>query len=321
MSAVGNHRCRWVGTFLRIVRPKICRVEKGFPVIKPFEKRIGYAFCASTLLLCGLAVCARAQPAEVNAMSGKDRHVLSEVNQIVKFGPFQLVNNVWNTDGLVSGKNFWQRISYDVVAFHSAHHGILKDIDFSWWYAGNGDAGVRAYPEVIVGQSPWDGEPSSDFASRIGDLKTFDVTFEVHTPTGHAAPGSNIAFDIWLTKGPARGPEAITTEVMIWLSSRGMGGADEKTGRFYFDGLKGHISVREDFTAGTAGGTWRYIALFLDEDYLKGSLDLNTILQALIARGLVSEDDWVTGYELGAEVVSGSGRMTLDRLTTNFRKN
>lgn len=246
--------------------------------------------------------------------------VLSDVNEIAQSGPYQLVNNVWNTDGLILGENFWQRVSYGQEKFEAARIGPLRDVQFSWWYDGQGEGGVRAYPEVIVGQSPWDGADSSDFASRIGDLKKFDISFDITTPTGHAAPGSNIAFDVWLTDGPGRGPDAITTEIMIWLSSRQMGAENDLLGRFVLDDLRGSLIVRDGFTAGTAGGKWKYLALIVDGDHLTGVLDMDGILAMLVDRGLVSNDDWVTGYELGAEVVSGSGEVTIKSLETFFSR-
>ena len=57
-----------------------------------------------------------------------------------------------------------------------------------------------------------------------------------------------------------------------------------------------------------------YTAVILDTDLPKGSIDVNGILTNLQGLGIVSANEYLASIELGAEVASGAGSLTINNL-------
>lgn len=250
----------------------------------------------------------------ISAMTSYNRN-LTQNNDLAGSGLFQLINNTWNIGSLVNGIDFEQRISFNNAAFTtSATTGLLRNVEFAWDFGLNPEGSVRTYPEVIVGATPWNETGSTALTSRVTALNNLDVTFDLETTTGVVSPGSNIAFDIWLTNAAASEPQHITTELMVWLSSDGISPAGTVVSRYEAGAFSGNIHVQDNFSA-TEGVNWRYIAVSLDTPTFSGTLDLDGLLRHLVREDLVARNDYFIGYELGAEVVAGPGGFTVTSLT------
>lgn len=225
-------------------------------------------------------------------------------------GDYRIVNNVWNKGDT---ENYFQKILYDP-------ENPARNISMVWDWGP--DAGhVLAYPEVAVGYKPWSGLGTDAISARISDIRSFDV-FHNLSVGGPDKGLFNVAYDLWLTDEPLGGTQSITTELMIWARSGQLGSFGEQAhiGRYSHDGFKADIYTYEDFgdSSGLSGETWRYIALVSDKDQLKAEIDIHDILVELVRRGLISENDYVTGYELGAEVAGGEGRLDIKRMSHDF---
>jgi hypothetical protein len=215
--------------------------------------------------------------------------------------------NVWNPGNLRYG------IDYQIGGSLSSSD-LTSDTVFSWAfpYALQGELAVRAYPAVIYGYSPFVGGNSTDtarlFPVKLTDIDALSATYDVSI--AGTTSGFNVAFDIWMTSGPG-GP--ITNEVMIWVH----------TGRFTPGGVKvADIEVgglpASVYHAASEHHPGGYTAVAFDEQVLAANLDLKAVLDALVAGGFVSESEYVSQIEFGAEVVSGVGSLTIRDFDLNL---
>jgi Ca2+-binding RTX toxin-like protein len=108
----------------------------------------------------------------------------------------------------------------------------------------------------------------------------------------------------------------VEKEVMVWAHA---GGLDQTfdvqhiAGRYKQHGTTYDIVAYPDFTDSEA--VWDYIALVPRTDDLKSTLDMRAILTKLIDLGLISEKDFVNGYELGAEIAGGKGTLDINHIS------
>jgi Ca2+-binding RTX toxin-like protein len=185
----------------------------------------------------------------------------------------------------------------------------------SWsWGA---DAGhVLSYPEICVGRKPWDDSSiGSSINSRIQDIKTFDVSRDV--AIGGSTSQFNVSYDFWLTDMPLGNQYSIDKEVMVWTHTGGPSQAPDPAhtvGTYTQQGMTFDIVTYSNFTDGQ-GAFWDYIALMPRADVLNATIDMRAVLTTLVELGLISEKDFVTGYELGAEVTGGTGLLDIDHVS------
>jgi hypothetical protein len=71
--------------------------------------------------------------------------------------------------------------------------------------------------------------------------------------------------------------------------------------------------VTDNFSA-SVYHTENYTAVVLNEDMKAGEIDMRDLFDYLIDIGIVSSDEYLASVELGAEVVSGAGSLTIDHL-------
>ncbi|MDH6268962.1 hypothetical protein M2360_004382 [Rhizobium sp. SG_E_25_P2] len=231
-----------------------------------------------------------------------------------RLGDRVISNNVWNKGELQSGVDYKQTVTHDPT-------DLSRDITFAWnWPSASDD--VLAYPELIVGYKPWDeslppAQRPDSLSSRISDIKNFVVSHDIAI-SGQTS-NFNVAYDLWLTGKELGGSETITTELMVWAHAYEFDiDPASVVGRYANRGVNYTIITYGDFQAGDNDQTWRYIALIPDKDALKASVDMRDVLTELVARGLVDESDFVSGYEIGAEIVRGKGSVTLESVQHGF---
>lgn len=226
-------------------------------------------------------------------------------------GPYRVVNNVWNKGGLRNGQDFTQSVTYDPATFPAG-------VTLQWNWPGFKDA-IWAYPEVIVGYKPWDPHDGTlALTTRVDRVRELEAHFDL------AIAGNtgkfNVAIEFWLTGKPGGGPKAITTEVMVWLHNGGLTPAGKKVGRYEDDDYGASIFVKKAMVdrSGDSEIRWKYVALKADADLLSGSVDLRAVLVALRKAGIIDRDDYIGGFELGAEVAGGKGSLGIEALGYDF---
>jgi serralysin len=229
-------------------------------------------------------------------------NILTNAGDSFRLGDYTVLNNTWNVGSLIAGVDYTQSVTYNPT---DLRHGTV----FSWAY-GPDDSKILAYPEIMLGLSPWN--PTAGSAAvvmQISSLRDLNLTYDVSISgqTDHF----NVAYDLWLTDTPGGGPESITTEMMIWLHSGNFSPAGTKMAVYHGAGFTADIWMQENFSA-APGVEWRYLAVMINQDRLSGQIDLDGLLRFMTARGLVSGADYLTGIELGAEVNFGSGSLTIN---------
>lgn len=224
-------------------------------------------------------------------------------------GAYPAVNNPWGKGGLVNGQDYTQSITVETTTFPD-------DTLLTWDWGDRFNSSIYAYPEVIFGYKAWDpGEGTLAYSSRVGALKSLEAKFDLGI--SGKTQNFNVAIETWLTDVRGGGSDAITTEVMIWLHNGSLTPAGEKVGRFVSPTYKADIYVQDNMGGGDG---WRYIALAPDSDYLAGTIDIRAVLHALRKLGFVDVNDWVSGFELGAEVAGGNGSLKIDSLDHAFAR-
>jgi Ca2+-binding RTX toxin-like protein len=225
-------------------------------------------------------------------------------------GDYVVVNNDWGNDG----RSHTQTITIDNTA------DLSGGIHMSWDWGTVGNK-VLAYPEVSVGYKPWDapGTGTGALSAQISDIRTFTLSHDL-TING-STNDFDVAYDLWLTNTPLGNQNSINTELMIWTHKGGPDGfgTDPATGNSAIVGTYEHHGVTFDLVKyenfSSNGVNWRYLALVPQTDIPDASVNVRDILTDLINRGYVSENDYVTGFELGAEIVGGQGSLDVNHLS------
>ncbi|MDX3930187.1 MAG: hypothetical protein QHC90_30955, partial [Shinella sp.] len=216
------------------------------------------------------------------------------------------INNAWNSASLKYGTDYTNSVSY---TYKDLSKGTTFNWDFPKLTLAEGTAGnVLAYPDLLFGASPFSGgtnpgDKAQVFPVQLSKLTSLKADFDV----GYSGDtsGFNVAFDIWLTNKPGGDASTVTNEIMVWLHKGDFEAFGDKIGT-YQDG---------DF-AGTiyrAPGT-HYTAIVANSDTPVGTLDMVKLFDTLIDMGIVGKDEYLAMSQLGAEVVSGSGTLTINHL-------
>ena len=118
----------------------------------------------------------------------------------------------------------------------------------------------------------------------------------------------NVAGEMWLTRGPrADGPadeSLIVAELMIATDVSPGLPPDEKPslGEVVIDGQRWQVNAQRGWGAPPGVTTYRALPSSLSIRY-----DARRILEDAVSRGLVDPNWYVANFELGNEIVSGSG--------------
>jgi Ca2+-binding RTX toxin-like protein len=250
----------------------------------------------------GLKAAAAAVPAGYSQLVGPDKAWTGH--------GWYVLNNVWNPGNLVYGTD------YTIDSVYSAADLTAKTT-FNWSFPLTTDSAhtIRAYPEVIFGPAPMSGgHKSTDITTvlpaQVSSLTTLTADYDV-SYKGNTG-GFNVSFDIWLTDVPNGGASSVTTEVMVWVHKGDFDAFGTQVGTYSNGSVTGKIYA-------STTGDWTYTAVVLDQDTPKGQIDIANILSALHGLNLVSSSDYVASVELGSEVVSGAGSLTINNLDLNVQ--
>lgn len=228
-----------------------------------------------------------------------------------QLGDLAVWNNVWNKGSYVSGKDYTQKIAFNP-------EDLTQGVVFSWnWPAGPSSA-VVAYPEIVVGYKPWGQLGTTDLSAKVDDVSNYTIDYDL-TQVGSGA-NNNIAFEFWLTDKEFGAETSITTEVMIWVHHGKMTPPGDVVGTYQSGSHSAEIYSAKNFTTDVTNVHWNYVALNFGKDFLKGELDFKDIMQVLEKKGLISGDDYIGGFELGAEVNGGKGGFKVNSLDYDIRE-
>jgi hypothetical protein len=178
-----------------------------------------------------------------------------------------------------------------------------------WDWPGTGRQ-IKAYPEVMVGNSPWDDVPATGALPVPVSARDFFVTYDASM---QAAGRWNVALEMWLTSGlpPAEGN--ITDEIMIWVDANELTPGPPTYDILSIDRAKYslHISYSHGDASGGSAESWSYIAFYSREPQLAATLNIGKFLGHLLENGIIQDDRYIASIEMGTEVASGTGEFVL----------
>ncbi|MBT3608368.1 MAG: T9SS type A sorting domain-containing protein [Candidatus Marinimicrobia bacterium] len=213
-------------------------------------------------------------------------------------GPYIIENNIW---GQGSINNYTQCIY------------ITEDSSFGWnWDWPNQGYNVKAYPEVIYGKKPWSSQSTHpSLPVKIGDVESFVVDFDL---TMSGSGSYNLAFEFWVTSDSMSMEDEITTEVMIWTDQNIIEPAGTQIAIPFFDGY--YYNLYQEIFDG-----WTYFAFVSDTPQHQGTLNVYNFLSYMVALGLLDQDEYIGSFEMGNEVVYGTGSTDIHEFSVSINDN
>jgi hypothetical protein len=218
-------------------------------------------------------------------------------------GQYQIENNVWNKENA----NKYQQC----VFIKDGDEGI--DAGWAWNWPGI-RFNVVAYPSIIYGKNPWLSSTSPMLPIRIGDINCLKADFKV---IQQGSSKGNLSFDLWVTSSASAQPEDISREIMIWLSHKGFQPAGSRQDSINLDGKDIGLWKKENHNASNEY-EWTFFAFVYRSDLTEGSINLNGLLSYLVDNGHISPDEYLSGVQLGNEIVSGYGQSLIQNYKIRF---
>ncbi len=224
---------------------------------------------------------------------------ISGTNGYASSNGWVALTNPWGSNALQYGKDYAISANYDP-------QNLANGITFNWSYPKNNLpwTAIKAYPDVGFGASPWgrgQSDPMHVFPIQVDDLKTLDMAYDV--TYGGDKNGYNVSYDIWFTSEPNGNKSTVTTELMLWLHKGGVNAHGKLMGTYSDENFTGKIYKKDT-----------YIAIISDTELTSGVIDLTAIVQHLVKAGLMSSSEYLANIQFGAEVVEGTGSLTINNL-------
>jgi hypothetical protein len=270
---------------------------------------------AAALLWCA-AVAVQAQPA-----AGPRIDTLTcEPNASVAHPPSRgtLRNNAWNAQAAGRWSSWKQCLRQRTLADGSVQWG------WSWDWP-NRDR-LYAYPGITIGPSPWAAGPGTEagFPRRVADIREMPVSYDLEI---ESAGKYNLAAEMWLIRAPRvptpPDPSLIAAELMIWtdVSAGVPPDAKRKLGEVVIDGQAWVVYHAPDWGDGSGGSPhrWSLISYHARPAARAIRYDARKILADAVRRGLIGDDLYVANFELGNEIISGSGSTWLRHFSVELR--
>lgn len=228
--------------------------------------------------------------------------VMEGAGRAQNWNGWYVFNNSYGTNGLTYGSDYTISSTFNKA-------DATAGTSFTWKmpYTTGQSPKILAYPEVIFGVPPMGaytanpGDKAAVFPVKVSDLVSlkadYDVTFE-----GNVS-GFNVAYDIWLTSKPNGDRSTITNEIMVWVHKGDVPMEAKEIGTY----KAGDVTY-------TIYNQGKYTAFVADRDVPKGELDITAMISHLKKLGIVKDSEYLASIELGAEVVSGIGSLTINNL-------
>lgn len=239
-----------------------------------------------------------------NSLSFGDAILLGsyiEDTQSFEVDDFVIHNNKWGENKLKKGEAYIQEI------FHGD----------SWWGAAfippQRNRGVIGYPEARYGKSPFGGYSTTE--SLPVPLKKIEKLSSTYKTSLYIQQKKyNLAFDLWLTH-PTTG--LITQEIMIWEDYNIAKPFGEYMGTYggyciyhgYMDRSKEDLPV----------DGWYFTALVREKRRREGTVNIQSLLEMLVAIGLANPNHLLSSVEFGSEVYNSIGIMLNKQLDIQLK--
>ncbi|MDB6000148.1 MAG: glycoside hydrolase family 12 domain protein [Rhizobacter sp.] len=227
-----------------------------------------------------------------------------------------LVNNTWNKAS--AGDGPWRQ------CLQSREKEGRVDYGWSWKWPSRD--GLYAYPEVLVGRSPWNGTPTNDtrFPRSVAQTRSLTIDYDVESSFEGK---KNLAAEFWFTDADlpagAADPRSIKAELMIWTeASDGLVSAKDKPAAIVdIDGVSWAVYVQRNWgdASGASAAKWTLISYHAQTPTSTVRYDARKFFQDAIDRGLIEARYVVAGVELGNEIVSGSGSTWIKKLKVDVQ--
>ena len=213
------------------------------------------------------------------------------------YGDYLIENNVW---GQGSINEFTQCIF------------TANDSSFGWnWDWPDIGYNVKAYPEIIFGKKPWSvNSTTNELPIKIDNVETFEVNFDLNI---EASGNYNLAFEFWVTEDSISNQDQITNEVMIWTANSLLQPAGEQISVFFSDGYYYDL-YRAEFD------DWIYYAFVSQTDQQEGTLHVHNFINYMLATGHLNPNEYMASFELGNEIVSGSGQTNIQQYSISVNE-
>ena len=232
----------------------------------------------------------------------------------------------WFVEDYFYYNNVWNRLDtrdYEQCIMRRTLPDLAGTVEYGWrwrWPVRRGQ--VKAYPEIIYGQRPWQRSSTTpELPRQIGAIAALEVDYEAYL----TAEGTyNLSFDFWITSNDPPSESGITHEVMLWVD-HGFRPAGQEfyVGPVRLDGALWDLYVWPERVWRDAGGeptfSGDFIALVRHRDQHVGSVDLLAIFQYLVDEGYVPAHHYLTAIEFGNETVSGTGELWLKDFRVHLR--
>lgn len=217
-----------------------------------------------------------------------------------RLGEFELENNTWGRGNAVS---------LEACMFADASE---KKWGARWNSVSNVN-NVLSYQQIIWWGKPWHRYQLRDEPfPKIEDVEHFAFNFSVDLKsTGK----HNVAAELWtynsLKKNSDGGLENnIVNEIMIWQVETERFGNSE-VGNVVIDGREYRLSMNSSGS---------YIAFLPVNNHTSGKIDVKAFLDYLVSMGRVNPEHYISGLELGVEVINGSGEATFNDFNIEFQR-
>jgi hypothetical protein len=224
-------------------------------------------------------------------------------------GPYWAMNSVWNKGNLVNGTDFTQSITM------ADANSPNTDTTISWnWPTTGAQYNVYSMPGVFYGTNVGFTPPTHSVASeKISDIKTLTLSQDL-TYSG-STDHYDALYDMGLTTAPDGG--AYTHEIEINLHSPDYmsGWLNSLPHQNFTDASGMQWIIAENSNAGVP------MVMFSPADFhdiTNTTIDFKALLDAAVAKGVLSGNEYFSGLGLGNEPQLGSGSMTIHSMHVNY---
>ncbi len=157
---------------------------------------------------------------------------------------------------------------------------------------------------MIFGKKPWiSSSTNAALPIKVQNLDEFYVVYDLDMD---AAGSYNLAFEFWVTTDSMSSETGITTEVMIWMDNNLIGPAGNIIGTVTFAGFDYNL-YRANWDS------WTYFAFLSAEPQYSGVLGVHHFVDHLVSQGMLNPDEYIADFELGNEVVYGTGQTDIQQ--------
>ena len=225
-----------------------------------------------------------------------------------------LVNNMWNQDSAGTGPRRQCLRVRDTAA----------GPEYGWSWEWPTTDGIYAFPELLVGASPWSAEPSNDnrFPRAVGATRSLQIAYDAQTVSNGK---QNTAAEFWFTAtnlvaGVAEGVP-VKAELMIWTDTApGIVAIDDlPIAEVVIDGMRWRVYLQRDWrdVSVSDSSRWTLISYVATTNSPTARYDARKFFQDAIDRGVIAPGDFVAGLELGNEIISGAGSTWLRNVSVS----